>query len=274
MDDAFETQEYKGYRIAIDIDQSPLSPMKDWDMLGQEAVLNGREAMRGEADLYPSDDDLCDDEGHERTLSEYLQAEHSAVVIVPYKLHDYGSQGMRLEEVDDAEITPDGAFFLTAEGLKSEYGDEPEAELKVYRCILADMEVQNQYYRGEVFGYVIEDSQGRELDDSCWGFYGYDFERNGLLESARNVIDVLVSEEEERQKLIAQGLCPVCKKVPMYPLRHVVTGTRYADYDGSYSDESFKADGEGEYLCPECQTVLARSRADADAFIRAGERHA
>jgi len=42
---------------------------------------------------------------------------------------------------------------------------------------------------GDVYGYTLEDENGDELIDSCWGFYGSDHQESGLLEGAQNAID-------------------------------------------------------------------------------------
>lgn len=47
-----------------------------------------------------------------------------------------------------------------------------------------------QWAWGDVYGYTCEDENGDDIPDaSCWGFYGYDNEESGLLESAHHAID-------------------------------------------------------------------------------------
>lgn len=41
---------------------------------------------------------------------------------------------------------------------------------------------------GNVFGYIIEDAEGDEID-SCWGYYGDEFDKSGLEEAALNAAD-------------------------------------------------------------------------------------
>ncbi len=53
---------------------------------------------------------------------------------------------------------------------------------KVKSYLLAEVEVYDQYLRGEVFGFTLEDIEGNEID-SCWGFFGSDFQENGLLDN-------------------------------------------------------------------------------------------
>jgi hypothetical protein len=42
---------------------------------------------------------------------------------------------------------------------------------------LATIEEWNMYLSGDVWGYVIEDDEGNELE-SCWGFYGREYCEN------------------------------------------------------------------------------------------------
>lgn len=66
---------------------------------------------------------------------------------------------------------------------------------------------------GDIYGYEIlevipgdEDEDGEEREDdtgeSCWGYYGTDHEKSGLLEAARDAVAFLV-EEREREALEA-----------------------------------------------------------------------
>jgi len=44
-----------------------------------------------------------------------------------------------------------------------------------------EVEVYDQYVRGDVYGFILETPEG-ELMDSCYGFYGNDFKENGMLD--------------------------------------------------------------------------------------------
>lgn len=46
-----------------------------------------------------------------------------------------------------------------------------------------EIKLLDQYAKGEVFGFRKYDIDGEEID-SCWGFFGDDFEENGLYENA------------------------------------------------------------------------------------------
>lgn len=62
---------------------------------------------------------------------------------------------------------------------------------------------------GDVYWYEFETE---DFDDSCGGFYGDDFENNGLLEYARNAIDCHL--ENQKQKRQQQVKTFIKNKVP------------------------------------------------------------
>lgn len=47
---------------------------------------------------------------------------------------------------------------------------------------------------GDVYGYVIP-----EIEESCWGFYGDDHNKSGLLEYAKNAIDCHIKYERRKR---------------------------------------------------------------------------
>lgn len=59
------------------------------------------------------------------------------------------------------------------------------------------VETYSQWCNGEVYGYTIEMADGSD-GDSCWGYYGWDFEKNGLLESAQSSIDYELKKLKEQ----------------------------------------------------------------------------
>lgn len=61
---------------------------------------------------------------------------------------------------------------------------------------------------GDVYGYTCEDENGDEIDDaSCWGFYGSDHEKSGLLESAREQINAHLADRDKETADLEAALC-------------------------------------------------------------------
>lgn len=49
---------------------------------------------------------------------------------------------------------------------------------------------------GDIYGYIVEDPEGEEID-SCWGYYGADFNKSGLIDAATGAIDYEIERRME-----------------------------------------------------------------------------
>jgi len=54
-----------------------------------------------------------------------------------------------------------------------------EYKERLEKFLHSEVELYDQYIRGEVYGFQLLDEDG-ELEDSCWGFYGHDWKTNGI----------------------------------------------------------------------------------------------
>jgi hypothetical protein len=86
-----------------------------------------------------------------------------------------------------------------------ETGIKPE---HVKSSLQASVDLYGAWAWGDVYGvqsiHKIEtdedgdETEGKEIEDaSCWGFYGRDFEKSGLMEHARGAIDYAIKQEAE-----------------------------------------------------------------------------
>jgi hypothetical protein len=60
------------------------------------------------------------------------------------------------------------------------------------------IELYGDWAWGNVYGFTLEDEEENELDElgsSVWGFYGYDHEKSGLMDAAREHIDGHLAEQ-------------------------------------------------------------------------------
>jgi hypothetical protein len=73
-----------------------------------------------------------------------------------------------------------GFAVVDVETINSEFNGD---KLKAVKSLKAELEIYTDYLNGNVYGYILETSDGEEID-SCWGFYGTDFANNGLYENA------------------------------------------------------------------------------------------
>ena len=76
-------------------------------------------------------------------------------------------------------------------------------------CLESACELHGFWQWGDVYGVAsIEDENGEEIPDaSCWGFYGSDHEKSGLLDHARNAIECHERAQEKEASRLSAALC-------------------------------------------------------------------
>ena len=65
------------------------------------------------------------------------------------------------------------------------------------KCLRSEVETYDDYLTGQVYGYIIEDENGEQLD-SCWGFLG---DYKNCLEEAKSSADYFAETKENELKL-------------------------------------------------------------------------
>lgn len=109
-------------------------------------------------------------------------------VMLPLFLYDHSgitmSTGAFSCRWDSGQV---GWIYTTLEKVREMYkgctGDQaayatatkwtPELRAEMVKRLESEVEIYDQYLTGDIYGYVIEDDDGNDLD-SCWGFYGID----------------------------------------------------------------------------------------------------
>lgn len=84
------------------------------------------------------------------------------------------------------------------------------------KTLAADMQAQVDLYSawawGDVYGFVIENEHGEELD-SCWGYYGSEFDKSGLEEAAIEAADHIADRARKTRLATLREL--VLNRVPL-----------------------------------------------------------
>ncbi len=178
--DALRKLQYKGHTISIYQDEDAESP-REWDNLGVMVCFHKRYDLGDKAyrvkqrlaeEMFSSWDQL---EGH-------LKAQINAVVVLPLYLYDHS--GLRIKvgsfqgllpqghaEFDSGKV---GFIYVSREAVRKKYDRVNKATIcKAESVLRGEVEVYNQYLRGDVYGYVITDANGTELEGgACGGYYG------------------------------------------------------------------------------------------------------
>jgi hypothetical protein len=202
-----ETEEYRGYTIEIHQDDYQDDSPRDWGTLGTMICWHSRHNL-GDAHNYKNFEELvCELTGlDEDDFEEYIEYQTAVnekfyemkdkeIFILDLYLYDHSGITMSTSPFscpwDSGQV---GFIYVTKEKLKEEGLDDKTKE-EIYKYLEGEVETYDNFLTGNIYGYNIE-----ETGDSCWGFYGYDHEKSGLLEYAKSSIDCEI-EKKIKEKL-------------------------------------------------------------------------
>lgn len=148
-------------------------------------------------------------------------------VMVSMPLYLYNHSGLRISTGsfscpwDSGQV---GFIYADKKDILKEFGGTNLTKDKIAKAIKlmeSEVETYDLYLSGQVYGYVVKDINGwasyceeNDIDlddegyefkefvddadeiDSCWGHYGYDHKKSGLLENAMNAIEYDMSKEK------------------------------------------------------------------------------
>ena len=166
--------------LKIYIDESAESP-REWDNLGKMVCFHRRYSMPQEGERKfenPEDfDEWLNEIKHKVVILPIFMLEHGQIALRTHDFRDMGYYG----RFDSGQL---GYIYATLADIRKEYSVKRvtrKLKEKVERVLRAEVDVFSQYLNGEVYGYRLIES-GKEKD-SCWSFYGYDMEKNGILDA-------------------------------------------------------------------------------------------
>lgn len=205
MSIAYETFEYKGFTVRIYIDECVDEPTWVWESIDFILCNNDSNYVFGEKgyniDSYTpwgeGEWDLSGETDAEVVAEERERWEddHDPGYLC-YPLHVGEAHGPGTTTFDHSTFDRSNAFLLVpvATNLSEQLADERDIDKLVEQVL----ETYNQWAQGDVFGFVIEDSDGVEID-SCWGFYGFE----NCKESAEWACDPLADKVQEYRFRVA-----------------------------------------------------------------------
>jgi len=166
MIEALKTIEYRGYTIKIYQDEGTENPIQEWDMLG-EFVCWHRRYNLGNSKRFDNPDELK------------AYAKKTRSILIP--LYMYEHSGIALSLSNDGYPFNDrwdagqlGYVLIDRKKALKEYNAKIFTKAlkdKAIETIRKEVELYNEFLRGEVYRFVIENKKG-EMTDSCGGCYG------------------------------------------------------------------------------------------------------
>lgn len=178
----------------------------------EQYECNARVAL-GYGDKYDGDYWECDgpheknktiDEAVDQTPLEYLTPDDVAelledeLVMLPVSIYDHSGVSIWLGSPtcmwDSGQV---GFMYLTKEDALKQLRNctEENWRERATQCMEAEMSVYDNYISGNVYGFVIEDEEGNEID-SCWGYYGDDDAKSQNIQN-RLLIDNTILHQEK-----------------------------------------------------------------------------
>lgn len=162
-----EAKNEKGV-LKVFYDEYPESP-REWDNLGKMFCFHRRYNL-GDKHQYRADD--------YNNWNEFLKAikkDYNVAIVLPLYMYDHSGITISTSPFschwDSGQI---GWVFVTKEDIRNEYNMKRISKNlleKVEKVLISEVEIYDDYVRGDVFGYRLENSEGEEID-SCYGFYG------------------------------------------------------------------------------------------------------
>jgi len=179
MIDTRETFEVDGLAVHVRPDTDPGDPRREWDHGGTMVCWHRRYKLGDEQPAYHADEffprlmqERESDRGRfvpdEVPIGHVVRYIDKHFHVLPLYLYDHSGLSMSTGGFscpwDSGQV---GWIYMSKERASREGIDDPLS------CLRAEVEEYDQYLRGDVWGYEIEDADGNSLD-SCWGFYGFD----------------------------------------------------------------------------------------------------
>jgi hypothetical protein len=211
---------FGNYKVRIEPDEDPESP-REWDNIGTMVCWHNRYNLgdkKGVDELVshlnrsPKADAEWDIHKTSSPGEFHEWAEACGFIMLPLYLYDHSGLTMSTGKFscpwDSGQV---GWIFATPEQIADTFPGmaEDEARETTRKILLSEVEFYDQYLRGDIYGFIIEDLRGNVVD-SCWGFYGWDEaaqaadgELCGLEDSAP---DTILTELEEQMFKYIVGL--------------------------------------------------------------------
>ena len=197
-----ETIEYKGYQIVIETDDNAGNPRTEWDNLGTMACFHKRYSLGDDKKTHELD---SDDFANWAAMKKHIETVLNAAVVLPIYMYDHSGQTVNTTgfscQWDSGQI---GFIFITKEKARHEYSVKrisKKLKARLTEYLISEVQTYDDYMTGSVYGYKVLDENEEELD-ACWGYYGDNHEKSGLMEAAKNAIDCRIKAKVAADKLL------------------------------------------------------------------------
>ncbi len=183
-----DTIKYRGYTIRIVQDEDPRDPRED-SQLGIMAFFHNRYSLGDKehgikTSMFNGWDEMRD----------YIERTLKGVLIMPVFMYDHSGvtisvNGDTYPYNDRWDAGQIGFIFTTSARIREWYNKKAissKTAEKAKKHLLFEIDEYDQYLRGDVYGYVVEDKTGEQVE-SCYGFFGDEW----VVKEAKSTVDCL-----------------------------------------------------------------------------------
>jgi hypothetical protein len=181
--------------LIVTYDDCAESP-REWDNLTKMLFFGKHKHLGDKHNIN------ADDYNGWNELEEAIKKEYDVVMIK--KVYAYIHSGMTISTQPfscpwDSGVL--GFVIITKADLRKEYNWKVLTQKRINEVynrldniMDGEVKVLDYYVSGDVYGFRIEDKNG-DIEDSCYGFYGYDIQNNGILDYMTDKDKKLVLEQ-------------------------------------------------------------------------------
>lgn len=194
-----ETIETENYKLEISQDEGLESP-RDWDNLGTITAWHRRYNLSDDgADFdsyrsfleYHADRHFKTQEGLDNASDERLmELMEKDYIVMTVHMYEHGQIALSTSSFMGRAIHAEwdsgrvGFIYVSKEKVKQEYGGKvisKKLRERVEGYLTGEIEVYSNYVNGDIVCYTLFNKDDEE-QDSCGGFFGYNYKTNGIAE--------------------------------------------------------------------------------------------
>lgn len=180
------TYNFNGLTIEVMHDPEPESP-REWSTLGTMLCTHGRYMLGDKNAKETLREDIRNCKAYRDSWEKKYNMDDIMVltalaskcgfIMLPLYLYDHSGITMNTTGFscpwDSGQV---GVILVSREWVRAEYDTSrvtAKLKAKVLDALKAEVATYDEYLRGDVYGWSVEDAG--VAFDSCWGYYGFDY---------------------------------------------------------------------------------------------------
>jgi len=214
--------EYRGFTIKIHYDNDAQSPREEFDNLGTMYTSHRRYQPEEDFNKHFDEEEVFD--GQFGIFNKTFLRDYIAL---PIYLYDHSGQTVNTTGFSCRwDTSRFGIIAVSIADAKKEYGWKvitSKRRQKIESYLDGEIETYDDYLRGSVYGFSIEDEEENEVEN-VWGFYG-DNSISDMEEECKATIDYILN------KRLADKLKAKMDKIKKYGRQLFLPFTEFLEFD-------------------------------------------